>query len=92
MNKDRFSKNFFTKAFEIREDVADCSIPRTELIGNTELTVSGVQGIVEYGSERIRLNTGKLPITVVGRDMTIKSYNTEELCINGFIERLEFAL
>lgn len=63
--------------------------PHIELIGSTELIISGLKGIGEYTSDRIRIDLGKYCITILGDNLVINSFTHSGAIINGTILAME---
>lgn len=63
--------------------------PRLELLGN-ECLVDGLEGILEYTPERIKLAVGKQEITFIGDNLHINSFSRQGAVIEGFIITMEF--
>lgn len=57
--------------------------PHLEIIGNFECVVDGLKSIIEYSSDRIKLNIGKRAVTFLGYDLHINSLTTEGLSCSG---------
>lgn len=87
------------KTKEIRESISDLlelpkdimlDLPRITLIGNLQLYIENHKGIIEYTSQRIRVNTKSGTIRITGKNLTIKIIIAEEIVICGNIENIEF--
>ena len=84
--------SFFDKAAEIFD------IPSEVVAGMARITVTGCRrvlvenhkGILEYGSEEIHINGGRMVLKLRGSGMELRSMNTEELLITGRITGMEF--
>lgn len=61
-----------------------------EIVGNKEVTIDGVQGVLEYGDDCIRVSTGKMVLKFVGRNLSIKGLTSQTLIITGYIISIEF--
>lgn len=64
--------------------------PRFEMHSNREVIVEGCKSILEYDEDIIKLNTGKLIVTFLGRNLAIKCLTLDSLIVNGFITNIEF--
>ena len=64
--------------------------PHLEIIGNFECVVDGLKSIIEYSSDRIKLNIGKRAVTFLGYDLHITSLTTEGDVVQGTILSVEF--
>ncbi len=64
--------------------------PKIETLGNREIIIDGVGGVVEYGENLIKLNAGNLLISIVGNELLIKAYDGSVAVISGQIANIEF--
>lgn len=64
--------------------------PRLEILG-AECLVDGLEGILEYTPQRIRLRVGKQEITFVGDALFINSFCHQGAVIEGQIITMEFS-
>ena len=60
-------------------------LPRLELDGDRYLLVEMLDGILEYGPDRIRVAAGPLVVQIDGRDLEIASMDRGSLAIRGRI-------
>lgn len=65
--------------------------PKVSLIGNRQLTIENYKGIIEYSSDKIRINTEKGLIKIIGQNLEINTVTTEEIYISGYINNIEFS-
>ena len=65
-------------------------LPKLTMIGNGDLMVENYKSIMEYGSARIRLNTGLGAVKITGAGLVIKEITSEDIIISGEIHSLEF--
>lgn len=63
--------------------------PHIELFGNSECVIDGLEGIIEYTSERIKINLGKYAVSIIGDELYINSFSHNGAIINGYIISLE---
>jgi len=61
-----------------------------EIIGNNELIVDGVQGVLEYDESYIRVSLGKMLAKITGRNLTLKAMGDESIVVDGYILSIEF--
>jgi len=61
------------------------------LSSNREATVDGCRGILEYGGELVRINTGSGVVRFRGRGLQIKSLTHTQAVIAGFIINIDFS-
>lgn len=66
-------------------------LPKISMIGNTQIFIENYKGIIEYDTERIRINTSKGLIKIFGEDLYINTITTEEIFITGDISNIEFS-
>ena len=64
--------------------------PFLQFNGNREVTLDGCKGILEYESEIIRVNTGKMVVVFKGRKLNIKCLTVASIVISGYITCVEF--
>ena len=65
-------------------------IPVFVVRGNREIEISGCEGILEYGEERIVLETGGSCCVVTGRGLTLGDFSEGFLSVRGEIGSLRF--
>lgn len=66
------------------------SEPKIEMMGNHEIIIDGSKGIVEYGENLIKLNTGEYVLSILGDALVIKSFDGSVAVINGKIAEITF--
>ncbi len=64
--------------------------PRIEMAGR-ECLVDGLEGIIEYSSEKIQVSLGSQIITFFGDDLKINSFTREGAVVEGNIISMEFS-
>lgn len=64
--------------------------PKIEMLGNREIIVDGSKGVVEYGENLIKLNTGEYVLSVLGDELVIKSFDGSVAVISGKIAEITF--
>ncbi|MCL2107489.1 MAG: YabP/YqfC family sporulation protein [Oscillospiraceae bacterium] len=62
-----------------------------EMMGNRQAIIGGVKGVLAYSETAIALNLGALVITFEGLELTIKSYQLEQVILNGAITEIRFS-
>ena len=62
-----------------------------ELFGNHEAIVNDCKGILEYGSEKIKINMGKNIVSFTGNDLFMNEYGSSRAKICGTIITVEFS-
>lgn len=67
-----------------------CDIPRTELMGQSRLSIENFRGILDYNENCVKINTTAGIIKIDGDELFIESITDEGIFIKGTILRLEF--
>ncbi len=65
-------------------------LPKLTMAGNRELYLENYKGIVEYTTELIRLNIGEKELKITGKDLGIRSIESEDITVYGLIGAVEF--
>lgn len=63
-----------------------------EINGNNEVIVEGCNGVLEYGTEVVRIKTGKLIVRFSGRGLVIKCLTSDSLVVTGYLTGIEFSV
>ncbi|MGF7056349.1 sporulation protein YqfC [Brassicibacter mesophilus] len=88
------------KVNEIKSNVSDIlelpkdivlDLPKIVMIGNLQVYIENHKGIIEYGKQRIRINTNSGILRITGKDMFIRSIVSEEIAVVGEIDMVEFS-
>ena len=66
-------------------------LPKITLTGNSQFVIENYKGIIEYGSELIRINTAKGLVKIYGQSLEINTVTNEEIYIAGKIANVEFS-
>lgn len=82
-------KKELSAAFEMPEEVVR-DLPLISLRGFEEAVIENYRGMIEYGSERIRINTSVGVMKLEGKDMYIKCLDSDSVIIAGRITSAEF--
>ena len=61
-----------------------------QVLGNREIVLEGCKGILEYDDNVIRVWTKTMEISFWGNQLTLKCLNTDNIIIEGNLERIEF--
>ena len=69
---------------------AFANVTHMELSGNTQVTVEGCGGILEYSDEVVRVKTGKMVTKFSGRNLQIRCLSRDSLIVEGFVTAIEF--
>lgn len=87
-------KNLKTNTSEILDLPKEIVLnaPLITILGSEKLSIENFKSIVEYSSEKIRLNTSHGVLKIEGSSLYIKEMNTEKILILGKLHKLEFIL
>ena len=64
-------------------------LPRVTLIGDMDIYIENVKGVIEYTDKFVRLNSSIGIISLSGCDFKIIDITTEDMCIQGKIKSIE---
>ncbi len=67
-----------------------CDIPRSEIMGNSEINIENIRGILDYNESSIKINTTVGIIKIDGDELFIESISDESALVKGRIIRIEF--
>lgn len=62
------------------------------IVGNSEILVEGLRGILDYSGETFRVNTLSGIIIVTGSELEISALTSEEVALKGKISSVEFCM
>ena len=79
-----------SKAFELPENQLE-GLPQVVLLGNQEAVVERCQGVLEYTDDLVRLDTGRLQIRFLGRDLRLRRMDETGVTVEGFIVAIDFS-
>lgn len=79
----------FTEVLELPKELI-LNLPKLTIVGNRDMMIENYKGVMEYGSARIRVNTGLGVVKVTGAGLLIKEITSEDIIISGDIHSLEF--
>ncbi|EYE88120.1 sporulation protein YqfC [Fervidicella metallireducens AeB] len=82
-------KERFSASLELPKEVLS-ETPVIKIIGNNEIYIENHKGILEYGTNRIRINTVLGVLVIEGYNFEISEINQEDIKITGFTEAIEF--
>lgn len=66
------------------------AVPYIECMGNREIAVEGIKGVLEYDEDMVRLNGGKMMIRILGRGLNIKCYTPQSVVVEGTVLTIDF--
>lgn len=64
--------------------------PLIDMVGNRQVTLEGSTGILLYENECIKINTGRMIVSLVGRGLRLRCVSSSCVEIDGFISKIEF--
>lgn len=73
-----------------REEFSDYVLPHIEFNSNSEVVVDGSKGILQYNQNKVKINCGKLVLSFIGDNLSIRATNIEQIIIIGQIVSFEF--
>lgn len=78
-----------TRFLELPKEIV-YDLPKVTLIGNLQALVENHRGIIEYGTEKIRIsvNTGELEVT--GENLSIRNITRDEIYLDGDISLIKY--
>lgn len=76
------------ETLELPEDIV-MDVPKVTIIGNVQMNIENHQGIIELGSDKVRINTNIGVLKITGSRLVIKSIDSEEIIIAGNIENID---
>jgi sporulation protein YqfC len=82
-------KERFTELLELPKEIV-LNIPKLTMVGNGDMIIENYKSLIEYESERIRLNTGIGVVRITGSRLLIREITSEDIIICGEIQTLEF--
>ncbi|MBP1760523.1 MAG: hypothetical protein H6Q64_65 [Firmicutes bacterium] len=87
-NKDIISRAM-ADLLEIPKDLV-LDIPKITLIGKSELFLENHRGIIEYSSQRMRINLSRGFLEILGNQLEIRALLPDEIKIEGEINSCRF--
>ncbi len=82
-------KDKFINMLDIPEEVV-FNVPVVTVISNNEVSVENYKGIIEYGDEKIRVNSSIGQIKIEGKKLSLKQIAVEKIIISGSIYTIEY--
>lgn len=87
-NKIENIKYNLSEALELPKDIV-LDLPKITMIGNLQLNISNHKGIIEYSQDVLRVNSNIGVIRISGKDLKLKTILSEEIIVNGTIDKIE---
>lgn len=82
-------KEKFTEVLELPKELV-LDLPKLTMVGNKDMMIENYKGVIEYGSARIRINTGLGAVKITGEGLELKEITSEDIIISGKIQSVEF--
>lgn len=89
MKKKEKRAQSIAEALDLPLDVIS-DVPRSEIMGNCQLSVENIRGVLDYNENSIKVNTTVGIIKIDGDELFIDSISDESIFIKGRIIRVEF--
>lgn len=93
--KNKKSKEGFrdqlSKLFEVPPEVVS-DFPKIVLVGNQEISIENFNGLIEYTTQKIRMNTKCGILVIDGIDLEIKKMTADYMILKGTIIQIGFVL
>lgn len=83
-------KSKIAEKLNIPEDIAE-GLPIVTVTGKNEVYVENYKGIIEYGSQSIRIQTKVCRITFAGKNLEIIYYTNADMKITGEVESITYS-
>jgi sporulation protein YqfC len=81
-------KEKFSELLELPKEIV-LNIPKITLVGKSDMMLENYKSVIEYDTERIRINTGIGIIRITGSRLLIKEITSEDIIIGGEIRGIE---
>lgn len=92
VKKDLISrKEQLIRSLDLPEEVM-LNLPIAHVYGNKKIEIHNFKGLVEYTTEKIRINTSIGVLIIEGKSLEIKIMTTEELHIIGSIVQVSYII
>lgn len=78
-----------TKALDLPVDLV-AGMVHFEFSSNREVVIEGCRGVLEYDENIVCIDTGKMTVRFMGRDLQLRNYVDQSVTIDGFINSVEF--
>ncbi len=64
-------------------------VPRVEIWGDRRVSIENHEGILEYGSETMRIKCGRMVIKISGEELELRNASLTDLSVTGRIISIE---
>lgn len=82
-------KRQFSEFLEIPGDVM-LDLPKIVLVGNIKIFIENHRGIIEYTTEKVRVNVMEDEVAITGENLLLRNVLPDELCVEGKIKSISF--
>lgn len=91
----------FKKGLELKSKITNLldlpseiimNLPLISITGNELVNIENYKGVIEYSSERVRINTTSGVLKLEGKNLELKEITAEEITVKGIITKLEYLL
>jgi len=82
-------KRQVSEFLEIPGDVM-LDLPKIVLVGNIKIFIENHRGIIEYTTEKVRVNVMEYEVAVIGENLLLRNVLPDELCVEGKIKSISF--
>ncbi len=89
MKKKRKARNSISAVLELPDEIV-FDMPFISLRGRKEAVIENYKSVLEYSSEKIRIDTSAGRLAVSGAELTIKCIDIQSVVISGRISCIEF--
>jgi sporulation protein YqfC len=83
------AKERFAEMLELPKELV-LDRPKLTLVGNCDIMIENYKGVIEFGSDRLRINTGSGIVKIIGTGLLIREITSEDIIVSGTIRSLEF--
>ena len=80
-----------SEIFDIPGEVT-AGLPRVTITGASKVHVENHRGLLEYSTEQISVNAGRMVIRIRGKDMELAAMSDMELVVTGEVASVEYIL
>lgn len=89
-NQEAF-RDQLSKLFEVPPEVMN-DFPKIVLVGNQEISIENFSGLVEYTSQKMRMNTKCGMLVIDGIELEVRKMTADYIMIRGTIIQVGFVL
>lgn len=82
-------KAAISEAFELPSEIT-LNLPKIILVGHSRMLIENHKGVIEYTSQKIRLNSGIGVIRIEGTDLILNNIAADDIIVTGKIKTVNF--